>query len=152
MSECVTKAVQATGRIKWFQIGISIIMLSELPMVWILLELGYPPYAAMWPSLLTYSVALFFRFWLINQYVEGYRFKEYFTHVLLRCVVVFLLSYGLSHLMSMLFSSTFVGLVVSTLLCLITSTVVIMLFGMESGERSFVINKVRSLANNRRHS
>ena len=28
----MTKAIQATGRIKWFQIGISIIMLSELPL------------------------------------------------------------------------------------------------------------------------
>ena len=152
LSECVTKAIQATGRIKWFQIGISIILLSELPMAWILLELGYPPYAAMWPSLLTYSVAVFFRFWLINRYVEGYRFKEYFIHVVLRCLLVFALSYGLSHLMSMSLDSTFVGLIASTLLCLIVSTLVIMLLGMESNERIFVVNKVRNIAKNGLHS
>ena len=152
LSECVTKAIQATGRIKWFQIGISIIMLSELPMAWVLLEMGYPPYAAMWPSLLTYSVAVFFRFWLINRYVEGYRFKEYFIQVVLRCIVVFALSYGLSHLMSMSLDSTFIGLIVSTLLCLIVSTLVIMLLGMESSERCFLVNKVISVTNKRLHS
>ena len=149
LSECVTKAVQATGRIKWFQIGVSIIMLSELPIAWVLLEMGYPPYAAMWPSLLTYSVALFFRFWLINRYVDGYRFGEYFIHVVLRCIVVFVLSYGLSHLMSMSLDSTFTGLIASTFLCLIASTVIIMLLGMEGGERNFIMNKVRSFAKKR---
>ena len=146
------KAVQATGRIKWFQIGISIILLSELPIAWVLLEMGYPPYAAMWPSLLTYSVAIFFRFLLINRYVEGYRYRDYFIHVVLRCIVVFALSYGLSHMMSMSFNSTFVGLIVSTLLSLIATVVVVMLLGMESGERNFVINKVRSIAKKRLHS
>ncbi|MBO7539815.1 MAG: oligosaccharide flippase family protein [Prevotella sp.] len=152
LSECVTKAIQATGRIKWFQIGVSIIMLSELPIAWVLLEMGYPPYAAMWPSLLTYSVALFFRFWLINRYVEGYRFMEYFIHVVLRCIVVFVLSYGLSHVMSMSLHPTFLGFIESTILCVIVSTVVIILLGMEKGERNFVINKVRSIVNKRLHS
>jgi O-antigen/teichoic acid export membrane protein len=152
LSECVTKAIQATGRIKWFQIGVSIIMLSELPIAWVLLEMGYPPYAAMWPSLLTYSVALFFRFWLINRYVEGYHFREYFIYVVLRCIVVFVLSYGLSHVMSMSLHSTFLGFIVSTVLCLLVSTVVIMLLGMEKGERVFLRNKVKSVAKKRLHS
>ena len=127
-------------------------MLSELPIAWVLLEMGYPPYAAMWPSLLTYSVAVFFRFWLINRYVEGYRYKEYFIQVVLRCIIVFALSYGLSHVMSMSFSSSFVGLIASTLLSLIATVVVVMLLGMESGERNFVVNKVRSIAKKRLHS
>ena len=80
LSECVTKAIQATGRIKWFQIGICVIMLSELPVAWLLMVLGQPPYAVMWPSLLTYTIAVFFRFWLISRYVEGYNFKEYILH------------------------------------------------------------------------
>ena len=93
LSECVTKAIQATGHIKWFQIGISIILLSELPAAWALMELGFPPYAVMWPGIFTYMIALLFRFWLIHRYVEGYFYREYFVSVVLRSLIVFLLSF-----------------------------------------------------------
>ena len=142
LSECVTKAIQATGRIKWFQIGISIIMLSELPIAWLLLEMGYPPYAVMWPSILTYSVALLFRFWLINRYVEGYSFIEYFFRVVFRCIIVFALSYGTCTLGARYTGSTIIGLVSFTMLSLIATTVVIFFIGMEKNERLFAAEKL----------
>lgn len=145
MSECVTKAIQATGRIKWFQIGVCVIMLSELPLAWVLLEMGYPPYAAMWPSIITYLLALFFRFFLIHRYVKGYNYKDYFIHVVVRCFVVFFMACGISYLISIHFKSNVVGLIISTLICLLASTATIVAFGMEKTERSFVIKKVKSI-------
>ena len=67
ISKTVTIALQATGNIKIFQIGISLLMLSELPIAYLLLRFGYPPYSVMYPSLLTYTIAIFFRFYLIKQ-------------------------------------------------------------------------------------
>lgn len=142
MSECVTKAIQATGRIKWFQIGISIIMLSELPCAWALLEFGFPPYAVMWPSLVTYTVALLFRFWLINRYVEGYSFIDYFLHVVLRCMIVFFLSYGISRMIKTDDDITFVRFLLSTIFSMIITVVITLTFGMEIKERSVLLNKI----------
>lgn len=58
----VTTALQATGEIKWFQIGICIIMLLELPIGYIFLSYGYPPYYALYPGILTGVIAIFFVF------------------------------------------------------------------------------------------
>lgn len=145
LSECVTKAIQATGHIKWFQIGICFIMLSELPLAWLLLELGYPPYAAMWPSLLTYSLAIVFRFFLIHHYVEGYNLIDYFIHVVLRCIIIFIFSYGLSYLASIPFGSTLSDLMISTFLCIVVTIFIISTIGMEKGERRIVFDKIKAI-------
>lgn len=145
MSECITKSIQATGRIKWFQIGISFIMLSELPIAWILLELGYPPYSVMWPSLLTYSIALLYRFWLINHYVEGYHFGEYFIQVVLRCLLVFLLSYFFCYSVSLLFRPSFAGFIISSILCVVVIIITLYLFGFEKNEKKVLVGRFLKL-------
>ena len=146
LSECVTKAIQATGRIKWFQIGISIIMLTELPIAWMLLKFGFPPYSVMWPALLTYTVAVFFRFWLIHCYVEGYWFGEYLMQVVLRCVLVFLLSYGISSVITIHLESSFIDLIISCLLSITSTVVIIVLLGMEKDERILILNKLMDIS------
>lgn len=142
MSECVTKAIQATGRIKCFQIGISIIMLSELPCAWIFLECGFPPYYVMWPSVFTYSIALLFRFWLIHHYVQGYTYKDYLQNVVLRCLVVFLISLILSYIIKIQLASTLIGLIASTVFCILTVSFFVLLFGMDREERLFLKYKL----------
>lgn len=141
MSECVTKAIQATGRMKWFQIGISIIMLSEMPIAWVLMEMGYPPYAVMWPTLLTNMVAMFFRFWLIHRYVSGYSFREYLSLVILRCMIVFIISGGICHMLCR-FQDSLAGLAFSVLACVAISTIIVFTFGMYQNERELILSKM----------
>lgn len=66
----VTTALQAAGEIKWFQIGICVIMLSELPIGYIFLLYGYPPYYALYPGILTGIVAIFFRIFALKSYYK----------------------------------------------------------------------------------
>lgn len=151
LSECVTKAIQATGRIKWFQIGISIIMLSELPIAWVLMELDYPPYAVMWPTLLTYSVAVLFRFWLIRSYVEGYYFSEYMVTVILRSVILFTVCYGACSFTNDLLPDGFIGLIISVLICFAVTASVVMTLGITKNERSMIFSVVASRIKGSKH-
>lgn len=144
LSECMTKAIQATGRIKWFQIGVSMIMLSELPIAWVLMELGYPPYAVMWPALLTYSVALLFRFWLIRSYVEGYYFSEYMVTVILRSLIVFIVCYISCSFACNLLPDGFFGLIVSVLICFAVTAIVVITLGITKNEQSMIYSIVAS--------
>ena len=144
LSECVTKAIQATGKIKWLQIGISIIMLCELPIAWILMELGFPPYAVMWPALITYTVAAIFRFWLIHSYVEGYNFCDYFKYVIWKCFLVYLISFGICHLLFCHIRASLTNLIFSTFSCMAIIFISILLFGMHKNERNFIRLKISS--------
>lgn len=140
LSECVTKAIQATGRIKWFQIGICVIMLSELPIAWVLLKLGYPPYAVMWPGILTYTIAVFFRFWLLHHYVKNYGYKEYIMQVIVRCVVVFLFSYFLCLLLCKRMNENLWNLFFSIIICIFSIGGIVLLIGLTKSERNTIIN------------
>lgn len=143
MSTCVTKAIQATGRVKWFQIGVAVIMLCELPVAWVLLELDYPPYAAMWPSLLTYAVALLYRFILIHRYVEGYNYKEYMLQVVLRCLIVFSVSYTLCAVLRLTLPAGFAGFILSVVTCGLIVTAIICLFGLQRSELKVIKDKLQ---------
>lgn len=143
LSGSVTTAIQATGRLKWFQIGICIIMLSELPVDWILLELGYPPYSVMWPTVVTYFIALVFRFWLIHRYVEGYRFVEYLFAIVVRCLFLFGLSYYFSFVACAGLEENLVNLVLSTILSMIISGIVFYILGTNQSERMLLMAKMK---------
>lgn len=140
LSGSVTTAIQATGKIKWFQIGICIIMLIELPIAWILLESGLPPYSVIWPSIVTYLTAILFRFCLIKRYVEGYRFGEYLFDVVLRSLFLFGLCYYLCNLLGQ--ANGFISLVVLTVTSICISAVVFFALGISQAERLALINKI----------
>lgn len=144
MSNCVTIAIQATGRIKWFQIGICIIMLSELPIAWVLMELGYPPHAVMWPSLFTYSFALLFRFFLICRYVEGYVVKDYLVNVVLRCLLVFSSSYFVSFILCKQMKDNIIGFILSSVFSVLIVVTFVWFFGIYEGERKILVDKVKN--------
>ncbi len=97
MSGPLSTALYATGNIKAFQIGICLLMLSELPIAYLLLSVGYPPYYAMLPTLATYSVAIFYRLYLLRRYVPSCDFRLFITDVLLRSVGIFAVCYGASY-------------------------------------------------------
>ena len=143
LSGCVTTAIQATGKIKWFQIGISVIMLSELPIAWILLKFGYPPYSVMWPSVLTYLIAVLFRFWLIKCYVEGYRYTDYLANVVARCLLLFVLCYLLCNMASAYLEEGFLMLIISCSISIAISACIFLVFGMSQSERLFWIKKIK---------
>lgn len=145
LSECVTKAIQATGRIKWFQIGLSIIMLSELPIAWILMEMNFPPYAVMWPALFTYSVAILFRFMLVCRYVEGYSIRYYLIQVVGRCLIVFAVCYISSYLLCNNLQKDFFGFAISVVLSFSLTLLIIFFLGMLKSERLILVNRIRAI-------
>lgn len=139
ISGCVTTAIQATGRMKWFQIGIFIIMMSELPIAWFLLNMGYPPYSVMWPTLLSYTVAIIFRYWLVTVYIDGYLFKDYFFKVLYPCSLVSFSSYFICIFLKVN-SESIMMLFVSVISCMVVTAVMILFLGINSNERSLLIH------------
>lgn len=140
LSGSVTTAIQATGKIKWFQIGICVIMLSELPVAWILLEFGLPPYSVMWPSIATYLISIIFRFWLIKRYVIGYHFGEYLFDVVLRSLLLFGLCYYLCSFLGQ--ADGFIDLVVLSVISVCISAAVFLVLGISHTERSVLVNKI----------
>ena len=66
--------------------------------------------------------------------------------VVLRCVLVFLLSYGISSVITIHLESSFIDLIISCLLSITSTVVIIVLLGMEKDERILILNKLMDIS------
>lgn len=70
MGEGLSALVQATGKIKWFQIILSTTSLLALPMGWILYAMGFPPYTLIVCFIITAFINLVVRQILLNKLIN----------------------------------------------------------------------------------
>ena len=142
-----TTAIQATGNIKVFQIGVSIIMLLELPAAYAILRAGFTPPYALLPMIVTNSIALVFRFCLLKQLVPSYSLRKYFLNTVLKCSFLFLICFVLSFYLNKLMPCGFMGFSLSVLCIIMVTAAVIFCFGLNKAERlmvkKFVVSKCK---------
>lgn len=138
-------ALQATGNIKKFQIWVSAIMLSEIPIAYVILKLGGAPYMAMYPTILVMVVALFARVIILKEQVPDYSIKYFTINIFLKSILLFAIAFAISQGIRMLLPVNFLMFIVTSLLaCLIWGTI-ICAFGLNSVERNFVYSKVKKV-------
>lgn len=141
LSSPLTNAVNATGKIKYFQLTNSVLMLFTLPLAYIVLRFDANPILVFIVQLImtsvTHLIKLIFAHKLVNL---GYLY--FLRKVYIPILSVTLLSPIIPIFCYLCFSNYWI--IFST--CLITSLLTVpcfsFLFGMESSERSFIINKL----------
>lgn len=79
-------AVQAIGRIKVYQMVAGGIQLLTLPIGFVLLKLGYPPFSIILGSFVLECISTVFRMFYFR-YLTGYPVLKYFTEVILRSLL-----------------------------------------------------------------
>lgn len=147
LTNSTTTAIQATGKIKVFQIGVSVIMLSELPAAYLILKAGFEPYYALAPVILTNLVALVFRFCLLKRYVPSYSIKRYYIETVLKCFVLYAICFFPCYYLNKYIPDGFFGFVLSVVSIVFFTAFVIYLFGINKNERAllkqFISNKLK---------
>ncbi len=138
MSQPITTAIQATGRIRLFQVGICLIMMSELPLAYMILLFGGKPYEAVIPSLFTSFVALLFRYYVLKKLVPQYDWNMYINGVVIRCIFVFLLCLFLLKSLSSFIENGIASFVAMTLISILVVIIAIFCFGINEKERLFI--------------
>lgn len=139
ISAPLTTAMQATGKIKWFQIIICIIMLMELPIAYVLLRMGNPPYFAMYASVLVTVVGVIARILLVKRLISLYNVRYYLLQIFFKSLIIVAIPYCLGHVLTnrmngdSFFSVLLIGLLIETVLLLLIYSC-----GLTSSEREMV--------------
>ena len=142
MSHTITTAIYAHGKVKLFQTSLAILLLSEIPMAYLILKFGGSPYEAIIPSLFTVSMSLFLRILILKKYVPSCSIKEYVFSCMGRCVFVFAIGYYLSYMVHVLLNAhNIIITIADVLLSFIIICSCIFVFGLKQSERNFVISK-----------
>jgi len=94
LNQPITVAIQATGQVRDFQIGVFLLMITELVAVAVILWTTESLLWSLVPSLVIQVLAMCLRLVVIHRLEPGYRIGDYLKHIVVRCVGVFSLSIG----------------------------------------------------------
>lgn len=143
LANSTTTALQATGKVKSFQIGIAIIMLLELPIAYCLLKLGFPPQYALLPAIFTNFVGVIFRFTLLRRMLpQFYSFKYYLINIVARSLFVFCISIVICWYVCSFFADGFPKVLVSIIVTIVYVFFVFFM-GMQESERSYILRIIK---------
>lgn len=145
MATPLVTAMQATGDIKLFQIIICIIMICEPPLAYVVLHLGYPPYYAMIPTIGVTLIGLVARIFLLKRLVSSYNVRYFIFYIILRSIVVFSVSLGISLWIHHFFSISFLNFLFTSFIALFITIVNIYWGGISHEERLFLKQKIYSI-------
>lgn len=144
LSKTIMAGVNASGRIRLYQIVIGGFQILILPISYYLLSLGLPPTSALVATIVIDCIALLVRV-IMAQGIFSLSFTDFFKRVIIVTVVVTLLSVPLPLFLRLSLEESFFRFLLVSGLGLISSLVAILFIGCTSTERASIISKARSV-------
>lgn len=149
MSESISNplitAQLATGRIRNYQLVVGGLQMVNLPVSYFLLRMGCIPETVMMVAIVMSQVCFLARVYMLRGMIH-LKMGEYMRKVYLNVVVVTLLSLVLPLLVNHLLPHEgWVRFLVVTAVCLLSTFAVVFYVGCTAGERTFVVNKLKSI-------
>ena len=142
MARPLVTTLQATGRIKVFQIAICIIVLCELPLAYLILHHGGKPYYAMYPTIFIALIGLFTRFMILKSLIPTYKFQYFLFFIVCKNLFIGIVCLSIAWFIHSKFEVNVYTLFITAILgCLITS-IIIYFIGMTSRERRWILKKI----------
>jgi len=139
-------SIQATGRIKRYQIITGTIILLNLPISYLFLKLGFVPESTMVIVIFITFIAHLVRMYFMNNMLRM-NILNYLEQVILPILMVTVLSFALPLLYYCNFSASFWRFVGVTTVTLFSSVFIVYFVGLTKNERSglkrFVVSKIK---------
>lgn len=140
MASPITTAIQATGKIKIFQILISIIMVGSLPAAWLYMKIHPDPYAVMYVAIGCSVLALATRFYLMYKLII-FNFYPHLVSLSRDFIIIFISGITSFYIFS-IFSPRLFYLFLFSTISITISIVLIFLFGITQTEKRFLIRSI----------
>ena len=136
ISNSLMKAVQATGKIKWYQIILGTFIFLNLPISYLFMKLGFGPEFFLYTSIAISFLSLLFRLFYIRLLMPFPSLK-FMKSVLVPIVCVIFSSYLILSFIH-LKAESFQGLIVNSLITFIIVFVIILIIGLNKNERDSI--------------
>ena len=134
--------LQAAGKIKMYQLTVSILFLLNIPISYELLRLGAKPETTLWVNLIITAFSLFPRLF-ICKIVIRLSIMDYLIKVLVRVGLTLILIIIYIHLSLSFITSS--PVLISITSEIITSALIIYIVGLESSEKKLIINRIKKV-------
>lgn len=143
---------QATGKIKYYQILISLTFLTNFILTYILYKLGYPIITTLWIAIIISSVGLFIRIFYLHKQV-GISLKQYTQSVLLKIIYVTSISVLISIPIHQIIDITSLSkFFLTSIYYIIVTFIVTYCIGLDKVEKNYIKNKIQKIYDKNRYS
>lgn len=145
VSGALITAVQATGKIKNYQIVTGIIILLNLPISYLFLKLGYEPHVTYVISIIISVLALLSRLFFLRRLID-FPLKQYYNKVISRILITFPIICAYVYVVKD-YNNSFIEVVFNVGLSMLLAIILIFTFGMNSAEKntikSLILKKIK---------
>ena len=142
----IMSAIQATGKIRNYQITMGVILLTNVPIAYWILKIGYPVYYTTMAFIVLEIISLCVRLFMAKLLV-GMKPIDYFKNVILPNIIVILIPTSIALIPHMLMIQSFLRLIsVCTIYC---SFFLILMFryAFDENQRDQIILKIKTYYN-----
>jgi len=129
--------IQATGKIKWYQIIIGSIVILNFPITYFALYVGLPPYTSIIIAICLTIISLFVRIFLMQRLIIFFDLKGYCINVFLNCFIVSLAAVSLPLLINYFYIGNIDKLILILCTSVLSTFASIWLIGLSGTERVF---------------
>lgn len=143
LSGCVIPAIQAKGKIKWYQINVGLTKLFNLPITYLLFKLGFSPSYAMIVSIVLNFICLFVRLRELKKHL-GIGYMEYIKEVVMYDMGVTLLSCIIPTILYVYLSQSLISFFIVCITSLVCTIISILYVGLKKDERSKIMYLVKN--------
>ena len=144
LSGTLMTGIQATGKIKIYQIVVSISVFMNLPLSYLALQLTSKPWVIYWVALLMSLISLGLRLYFLNR-LARFSIIEYIYSVLVKLMIVLCVSGLFSWYLKnfLVIEGQMISFLISSIIIVLIVMICIVLFGLSSAERQFIQNKIK---------
>lgn len=140
-------AILATGKIKKYQLAVTIAGCLVFPMTWLAFRMGLPPETTYYIYIVIYFLLNFVRVYVAKGLMD-FPIKLYIFDVILKVVIVSIIAFILPLLVVYYLEEGFFRLCIVCIVSFFSSMFVIYIFGLERIEREMVYKKISRLLSN----
>ena len=135
------KAIVAAGYIKQIALIANTIPIIQLPLIYIVLRLGFSPVSAYWIALVPQLIGMFADLWIIQRYV-GFPSFNFFVTIILKNFLLIALACVIPFIIHRLMPGGFIRFLVVCSLSVLTTLSLMWLFALNREAKGMILRKI----------
>lgn len=143
LSNTLTTAIFATGKIKRFCLWIGGLRIFNLPLCYLILKMGFSPVYAFYEIIVMNIVLLFVRVLVVSKLTNTNGW-DYVRNVISRVVIVGAIASCITYLLNQIIPDSIIGVLVLTACSCIATATIIFLLGLKETEKRLIISFVKT--------
>lgn len=141
-------AIMATGKIKNYQIVVTLVGCLVFPLTWILYKLDFPVTSTYYIYILIYFILVFIRLYYLKKLVNLSPIV-FIRTVIIKIFILSIPSFAIPFIFIQYMEASFIRVIFTCIINVATNVILIYYLGLDKNERKFITGKIKTKLKNK---